>query len=258
MSHPAKGRPAFRTGFHQLDRILEGIGETGTVLLCARPRMGKTAFALSVIRNLAVGEGKAVALFSLESSQRGIEVRFLAQEARIARDRLDSATQDEHERERVAAAADALASAPIFIDDRAEMGPPDMGTLIRGLKDQGEDVALAVVDYVQLIPGVVTVDDTRQAIQELGTIARELSVPIFVLAQLPHDVAERTDRRPLPSDATRFGADASLLLHRDDLFDEDGHKREIAEIVVLGPDGTVAGVCTLGVKSGNGRFVEVE
>ncbi len=193
-----------QTGFRDLDNLITGFAPANLVILAARPSMGKTAFALNIARNVAVDQGKGVAVFSLEMSKMEIVRRMMCAEARVDSWRVQRGMLQAQEWSRLAAACTPLHSAPIFIDDSASVNLMEIRAKARRLKAKHRDLGLILVDYLQLMMGDLGVENRQQEISRISRglkiLARELEVPVMALSQLSRQVEQRAGNRPVLSD----------------------------------------------------------
>ena len=234
------------TGFTHLDRLTLGWQPSDLIIIAARPSMGKTAFVLSLARNVAVDFEKGVAFFSLEMSAEQLMMRLIVGESGLdSRDvRNGQLTPEQH----LESSIKPLAGAPLFIDDTPALSIYEFRSKVRRLKTQ-YDIQLVIIDYLQLMTAAV---DTRGGNREqevamisrsLKAIAKELNIPIIALSQLNRSVESRGgNKRPQLSDLRESGAieqDADLVafIHRPEYYglmtDEDGTPTQgMAEIIV--------------------------
>ena len=229
-----KGIP---TGFRLLDTVLTGLGRGDLVILAARPGMGKTSFALNVALNVAKSEKKTVAMFSLEMSREQLATRLLSSEACVENTRLVTGSLRETDWEKIAAAAGVLNRVDIRIDDNPMLSVADMNAKCRRIDSLG----LVVIDYLQLMTsasGGRSGENRQQVVSEMSrmlkVMAKELNVPVICLSQLSRANEKRDDKRPMLSDLRESGAieqdaDIVMFLYRDDYYNEDSEKRNIAE-----------------------------
>ena len=233
--------PGMSTGFHALDKALTGLNKSDLILLAARPGMGKTSFALNVALNVAKSEKKTVAVFSLEMSREQLATRLLSSEACVESGRLRTGSLRETDWEKIAAAASVLNKVDIRIDDNPMLSVADMNAKCRRI----DGLALVVIDYLQLMTsasGNNRGGENRQQMvsdmsRMLKIMAKELNVPVICLSQLSRANEKRDDKRPMLSDLRESGAieqdaDIVLFLYRDDYYNEDSEKRNIAECIV--------------------------
>ena len=235
-----KTLPGLSTGFSAVDGKINGLNKSDLLLLAARPGMGKTSFALNVALNVAKSEKKTVAVFSLEMSREQLATRLLSSEACVESGRLRTGSLRETDWEKIAAAAGVLNKVDIRIDDNPMLSVADMNAKCRRIDSLG----LVVIDYLQLMTsaGGKGGGESRQQVvsdmsRMLKIMAKELNVPVICLSQLSRANEKRDDKRPMLSDLRESGAieqdaDIVLFLYRDDYYNEDSEKRNIAECIV--------------------------
>lgn len=227
------------TGFVDLDRMTSGLKGSDLIILAARPSMGKTAFALNVAQNVAIRAGKTVAVFSLEMSAAQLAMRMIASEGNIDAQAFRTGDLKEEDWEKLTMAMSTLSEAPIFIDDTPGVTVYDIRAKLRRLQVE-HGLGLVVIDYLQLISGRGG-ESRQQEISEISRslklMAREFNVPIIALSQLSRAVEQRQDKRPMLSDLRESGsieqdADMVAFLYRDDYYNEDSEKKNIAELII--------------------------
>ena len=231
---------AIDAGKLAMDQKITGLNKSDLILLAARPGMGKTSLALNVALNVA-REGKTVAVFSLEMSREQLASRLLSTEALVENNRLKTGCLRETDWEKIAGAATILNRVDIRIDDNPMLSVADMNAKCRRL----EGLALVVVDYLQLMTsasgGPQRGDSRQQVVSDMSRMlkimAKELNVPVICLSQLSRANEKRDDKRPMLSDLRESGAieqdaDIVLFLYRDDYYNEDSEKHNIAECIV--------------------------
>lgn len=241
MSESESCLPGLSTGLSAVDRKITGLNKSDLILLAARPGMGKTSFALNVALNVAKSEKKTVAVFSLEMSREQLATRLLSSEACVESGRLRTGSLRETDWEKIAAAASVLNKVDIRIDDNPMLSVADMNAKCRRI----DGLALVVIDYLQLMTsasGNNRGGENRQQVvsdmsRMLKIMAKELNVPVICLSQLSRANEKRDDKRPMLSDLRESGAieqdaDIVLFLYRDDYYNEDSEKRNIAECIV--------------------------
>ena len=241
MSENEDHLPGLSTGLSAIDQKITGLNKSDLILLAARPGMGKTSLALNVALNVAKGTGKTVAIFSLEMSREQLASRLLSSEALVENNRLRTGMLRETDWEKIASAAAVLTRLDIRIDDNPLLSVADMNAKCRRL----DGLALVVVDYLQLMSsagGNGRGGENRQQVvsdmsRMLKIMAKELNVPVICLSQLSRANEKRDDKRPMLSDLRESGAieqdaDIVLFLYRDDYYNEDSEKHNIAECIV--------------------------
>jgi replicative DNA helicase len=252
------GISGISTGFAELDRMTDGLHESEMIVIAARPSMGKTAFAMNITEHVALNEKLPVAVFSLEMSSQQLVQRLLCSRARVNLQKVRDGFLAERDFPSLTAAASKLAEAQIFIDDSAGLSILELRAKARRLKAQ-KDIRLIVVDYLQLLRSTTRrAQDNRQLeISEISAglkgLAKELKLPIIVIAQLNRQPEARTGGKPRLSDLRESGSieqDADLvgLLVRSEIYEEDedvrAEKAGEADLIIAkqrnGPVGEIA------------------
>lgn len=235
------------TGFTLLDKLTAGWQRSDMIIVAARPAMGKTAFVLSMARNIAVEHKRAVAVFSLEMSSTQLVTRLIASESGISSEKLRRGDLTEAEFKILHQHISSLDKAPIYIDDTPALNIFEFRAKARRLKSQ-HNVDLIIIDYLQLMSAGSDVrgGNREQEISSISrsikSIAKELDVPIIALSQLSRAVETRGgDKRPMLSDLRESGAieqDADLVcfLYRPEYYkiyeDEHGSTLGVGEVIV--------------------------
>jgi replicative DNA helicase len=214
--------------------------------------VGKTSLALSIAHNAAKKFGQRVAFFSLEMSNEQVVQRLISAETGIDSQRLRRGEIAEDEWGRFMKATSDLAETYFFVDDTPGISALELRTKARRLHAE-VGIDLMVVDYLQLMRGDWRVENRVQEISAISRalkgLARELNVPLLAISQLSRGVESRTDRRPILSDLRESGAleqdaDVVIFIYRDELYNENTERKNIADIIVAkhrhGPTGTVA------------------
>lgn len=221
------------TGFRPLDDLTAGLQPGNLVIMAGRPSMGKSALALSVAGNVAIDQGRPVVLFTLEMSRWEIAHRYLSAKAFVDSTKLRvPARLDTDAWSRLMNTHAELRSAPLLLSDSRTVTPLEVRSLARRAKMRHPDLALVVVDYLQLLSGSETarVDNRVQLIGEftraLKVLAGDLDVPIVAVSQLSRAPEGRHDKRPLLSDLRESGnieqdADVVMLLYRDEYYNPE-------------------------------------
>ena len=240
------------TGFADLDYKTAGLHGSDLILLAARPAMGKTAFALNIATNAAVRAKVPVAIFSLEMSKEQLVNRVLCGEAMVDSNKVRTGKLDEQDWAKLASALGPLSESEIYIDDTPGISVMEIRAKCRKLKLE-KNIGLVVIDYLQLIQGSNKRGGSReQEISEISRslkiLAKEINVPVIALSQLSRAPEQRPDHRPMLSDLRESGAieqdaDIVMFLYRDDYYNEDSDKKNIAEVILAkhraGSTGTV-------------------
>ncbi|AEE92711.1 replicative DNA helicase [Tepidanaerobacter acetatoxydans Re1] len=239
------------TGFPDIDEKTSGLQPSDLILIAARPSMGKTAFALNIAQNAAIRYKVPVGIFSLEMSKEQLVQRMLCAESNVDSHKLRTGKLDEEDWPRLARAMGPLSEAPIYIDDTPGISSLELRTKARRLKAE-KGLGLVIIDYLQLMSGRTASENRQQEISEISrslkALARELSVPVVALSQLSRAPEMRADHRPILSDLRESGSqeqdsDVVAFLYRDDYYNPDTDKKNIAEIIIAkqrnGPTGTI-------------------
>ncbi len=257
-----QGQRGIMTGFHELDEMLNGLQKSEMIIIAARPSMGKTAFAMNIVEQIAADQQIPCAVFSLEMSKQQLAQRMLCSRGNIDSHKLRRGMLSSEDHQKLAMVVGELAKAPIYVDDAAGMTVLELRAKARRLKRE-HNIQCIMIDYLQLMdnPGP---DSRQQQISEISrgikALARELMVPVICLSQLNRATEGRDGHRPRMSDLRESGAieqdaDVVMLLHREDYYHKgevDYQNTNIAEVIVEkqrnGPTGTVQlvwdGKCT--------------
>ncbi len=241
MSESESRLPGLSTGLSAVDRKISGLNKSDLILLAARPGMGKTSFALNIALNVARSSRKTVAIFSLEMSAEQLVTRILSGEALVENYRLRTGNLRETDWQKIAAAASVLNQLDIRVDDNPMLIAADMNAKCRRLDNLG----LVVIDYLQLMTSAGDKgnrgENRQQVVSDISRMmkimAKELNVPVICLSQLSRANEKRDDKRPMLSDLRESGAieqdaDIVMFLYRDDYYNSDAEKRNVAECIV--------------------------
>jgi replicative DNA helicase len=270
-----EGLSGVPSGFTELDRITAGWQPSDLIILAARPGMGKTAFVLSMARNMAVDHKTPVAVFSLEMAAVQLITRLISSETGLNSEKLRKGTLDDAEWQQLLTKVKALEEAPLFIDDTPALSVFDLRAKCRRLKAQ-HNIGLIVIDYLQLMTvggsksqGGNREQEISMISRSLKSIAKELDVPVVALSQLSRAVESRAgDKRPQLSDLRESGAieqDADIVcfIYRPEYYDietfRDGEPAEgKAELIIAKHrNGSLADV-RLRFQGSMARFSDVE
>jgi len=215
------------SGFKKLDELTYGWQPGELIIIGGRPGMGKTAFALSMIRNIAVQFNQAVAVFSLGKSSVQIITRMISSETGIPSGKLRKGNLEPYEWEMLNMKLDNLSNSPIYIDDTSSLSIADLKTKVSKLVTQ-QNVKLIIIDYLQLMTNNDLTTNREEEIasisRNLKILAKELNISIITLSQLSRDIELRGgSKRPMLSDLLRSGAieqnaDIVMFLYRPDYY----------------------------------------
>ncbi len=261
------------SGFTKLDAITLGWQNSDLIIVAARPSMGKTAFILSMARNMAIDHKRSVAIFSLEMSSLQLVNRLISIETELPSNRIRNGKLSIDEWRQLESKIKPLENAPIFIDDTPGISIFELRAKCRRLKKK-HDIQVIIVDYLQLMTGPPETKGNRE--QEVSIISRslkglakELNVPVIALSQLNRSVESRTgNKRPQLSDLRESGAieqdaDVVCFIHRPEkygmLVDEEGNSTiGIAEIIVAKHRNGAVGDIKLRFREHIARFVDLD
>ena len=262
------------SGFTKLDRITAGWQPTDLIIIAARPSMGKTAFVLSMARNMAVDHSCGVAVFSLEMSSQQLIKRMIVSETEIDSEKIRSGKLDTDEWVHLESKIRKLTEAPVFIDDTPALSVFEFRTKCRRLVQQF-GIRIAIIDYLQLMTWINDTKGNREQevsniSRSLKAIAKELNIPIIALSQLNREVEKRTglkNKRPQLADLRESGAieqDADIVafINRPEFygFTDDGENslEGIAEIIIAKHRNGATGEIQLAFKKHFVKFAELE
>jgi replicative DNA helicase len=239
------------TGFPDLDKLTAGFQTSDLIIIAARPSVGKTAFALNIAQEVSVKHKVPVAIFSLEMSKEQLAQRMLCSEAEVNAQQLKTGSLSDTGWKKLTRALGRLSEAPLYIDDSSSLTATEIRAKARRLKIE-KGLGLVIVDYLQLMRGRDRSENRVQEISDIArslkTLARELEVPVVALSQLSRAVEQRPDRIPRLSDLRESGeieqtADLVMFIHREDYYNPQTDRGNIAEIIIAkqrnGPIGTV-------------------
>ena len=207
-----EGMSGIPSGFDKLDKLTSGWQPSDLVIVAARPGMGKTAFTLTMARNVAVNSNIPVAFFSLEMSSVQLITRLISSETGLSSEKLRTGKLEKHEWEQLNVKVKTLEKAPLFIDDTPSLSIFDLRAKARRLASQF-GIKMIMIDYLQLMTagGSQKGGNREQEIsmisRNLKALAKELSIPVIALSQLSRAVETRGgSKRPLLSDLRESGA----------------------------------------------------
>jgi replicative DNA helicase len=261
------------SGFTKLDRMTSGWQNSDLIIVAARPSMGKTAFVLSMTRNIAVEHHRPVAMFSLEMSSLQLVNRLIVSETELPSERIRNGRLEPWEWEQLDYRIKSLTEAPIYIDDTPAISIYELRAKCRRLKNLF-DIQLIIIDYLQLMSGTPETRGNRE--QEVSTISRslkgiakELNVPIIALSQLNRSVELRGgSKKPQLSDLRESGAieqdaDIVMFIHRPekygiDVDDDNNSTKGIAQIIVAKHRNGAVGDVNLKFREEIAKFMDLD
>ena len=251
-----------RTGFGDLDQLLNGgIHASDLLVLAARPAVGKSALALTIARNAALGQGVPVAMFSLEMSAEQVAARLVSSESGVENNRLRVGRHTDEQQADISRAIGLLSRAEIYIDDTAGQTLAEIRAKSRNLNKRILDqrsrhaaegaeprgLGLIIVDHIQLVHAWSRTPVETNRVAELSVIsrtlkeiARELHVPVLAISQLSRAVERRKPPVPMLSDLRESGsieqdADVVVFIYRADMYRHDENEDEIIADAAFNP-----------------------
>ena len=239
------------SGFTDLDLKTSGLNPSELIMVAARPAMGKSAFVLNIAHHVAMNGKVPVMIFSLEMSKEQMVNRILCSEAEVDSMKVRTGDLDSEDWIKLGKASGNLAEAPIYIDDTPGLSSAELRAKCRKAKLE-KGIGLVIIDYLQLMESKTKSPSRQQEISEISRslkiLAKELKVPVIALSQLSRATESRTDHRPMLSDLRESGAieqdaDIVMFIHREDYYDPETEKKNVAEVIIAknrsGSTGTV-------------------
>jgi replicative DNA helicase len=230
------------TGLEGLDELCGGLHKSTLVIVAARPSMGKSAFVQHIAQHVAIGERKRVVVASPEMSRSELAQRYLAQRGRVDLDLLHRGlVRSREDWERLHAASAATSGVPLDILDSSALSVSEIRANARQIAIRHGDIALVVVDYLQLLRAESTrnnsnrTEDVSEMSRALKVLSRELDCTVIALSQLNRRCEERGDKRPMLSDLRDSGsieqdADDVWMLYRDEYYNPASEDAGLIEV----------------------------
>lgn len=257
------------TGLHDLDRLTAGFQRSDLIVLAARPAMGKTSLSMTFAANAALKYGKRVVFFSLEMSKEQLYQRLVSMIAGVDQKLLKVGAIDDEEWERVIAAIGELEQAEIYIDDTPAITAQEIERKVRRLIAQGLAPDLVIIDYLGLMRSAHGKAENR--VQEVSTIVRDvkeviargLNLPVLLLSQINRAVESRQSKVPQLSDLRESGeveqtADIVAFIYRDDVYNPDSERQNLADIIVAKHRNGEVGEVTTYFRKKHTKFENIE
>ncbi len=240
------------TGFIDLDYKTSGMQPSDFILIAARPSMGKTAFVLNLVDYVAVKKNMPCMIFSLEMSKEQLVNRMLSMESNVDSQKLRTGSLTDSDCDAVVEGIGIIGGSKLIIDDTPGISITELRSKCRKMKLE-YGLSMIIIDYLQLMSGSGKSGDNRQQeiseiSRSLKALAREMNAPVVALSQLSRACETRQDHRPMLSDLRESGAieqdaDVVMFLYRDDYYNKDTDKPNVAEVIIAkqrnGPIGTV-------------------
>jgi replicative DNA helicase len=240
-----------KSGFHDLDSLIQGFQKSDFIIIAGRPSMGKTALSLNIVINIIQYSKLPILFFSLEMSKEQIMYRLLAMETNVNQMRLRNGKLSQNDWIKVNKMVNILSKLPLFIDDSSDLSIQNIRSKIKTLMFEQNQVGLVIIDYLQLMQNSRLkienrVQELSQITRSLKIIAREFNIPIIALSQLSRSVENRVEKRPVLADLRESGsieqdADLVLMLYRkqNNVSDQTNDIELIIAKQRNGPVGTV-------------------
>jgi replicative DNA helicase len=251
------------TGFTDVDRMTSGLQAGDLIIVCGRPSMGKTAFALNIGEHAAIDQGLPVAVFSMEMGAGQLALRMLSSVGRINQQRLRTGRLEDGDWPKLTEAIRKMHDAQFFIDETPALNALELRARARRLARTCGRLGLIIIDYLQLMSASGVGENRATEISEISrslkALAKELQVPVVALSQLNRTVESRTDKRPVMSDLRESGAieqdaDVILALYREEFYNPDTTDKGVAEVLILKQRNGPTGRLNLRFAGENTRF----
>ena len=241
------------SGFADLDEKTSGLQPADLIIVAGRPSMGKTTFAMNLVENAVLRSDKAVLVYSLEMPAESLIMRMLSSLGRIDQTKVRTGQLDEDDWPRLTSAINLLNERKLFIDDTAGISPSEMRARTRRLVREHGELAMIMVDYLQLMQlggsgGENRTNEISEISRSLKALAKEFNCPVVALSQLNRSLEQRPNKRPVNSDLRESGAieqdaDVIMFVYRDEVYHPETEHKGVAEIIIgkqrNGPIGTV-------------------
>jgi replicative DNA helicase len=243
------------TGYVDLDEITAGLQKSELIIVAARPSVGKTAFALNLVRNVVVQERAPVLFFSLEQSRIELAERMLCCQSCVDSHRIRTGHLNSDDVDKLMAGGDILRTTSLYIDDTPSRSMLQIAATSRRLYKKHEKghggLGLIVIDYLQLIEPESRRDPRQEQVAQISRrlkfLARELEIPVIALAQVNRASEDRQDHKPRLADLRESGsieqdADTCMMLHRPGKFD-GAEEDNVLDVIIAkqrnGPTGEI-------------------
>ena len=254
------------TGFDYLDKAMGGLHGGELILIAARPAMGKSSLAVNIAENIAIKNGKTVAVFNLEMPKEQLVRRILCSQAMVDSKKMLTGDFTGDDWQRICRVLDKVDASPLYIDDSATVTVSEIRAKCRRLK-QTKGLSLIVIDYLQLMQSGSRTESRQQEVAEISRslkiLAKELDVPVIALSQLSRAVETRKDRRPMLSDIRESGSieqdcDIVMFLYRDEYYNPDTEDKNMAECIIAKHRNGKPDTIKLGWQGQYTKFINME
>jgi len=229
------------SGFEELDKITLGFNNSDLIVIAGRPSMGKTAFAMNIAEHIIINLKKPVLIFSMEMTGSQVIERMLASIGRLSLQKIRNGMLDTIDWPRLSSAVTVLSRNRFFICDSGPLDLFDIKNISRKTFNLNKDLAVIIIDYIQLIKITGSSDNRVQELSEISralkSLAKELNIPIIALSQLNRSLEQRFDKRPIMSDIRESGAieqdsDLIIFIYRDEVYNKSSPDLNKAEIII--------------------------
>lgn len=253
--YQAQGRiTGMATGFADFDKMTQGLQNGEMIVIAARPSVGKTSLVMNMIEHIAIEQKLPCGMFSLEMQARTLIRRMICSRARVNHRSIADGFLAERDFPKLTEAASAISTAPIYIDDDSSLNILQIRARARRMVDQ-YGIKMLGIDYLQLIQAAGRTDKRADAVQEISngvkSIAKELSIPVVILAQLNRSMDKDKARRPVMADLRESGAieqdaDVVALLSNNRKDEDDDTDKDVKSVNLgiakqrNGPTGNIA------------------
>ena len=251
------------SGYTDLDHMTSGWQKSDLVIVAGRPSMGKTAFAMNLVENVALASDRPIMVFSMEMPAEQLVIRMLSSLGRIDQSRVRTGKLEQDDWPKLASATEKLKDTQIFIDDTPALTPTELRSRVRRLVREQGDLGMIMIDYLQLMRVAGSNEGRTAEISEISrslkALAKEFKVPVVALSQLNRALEQRPNKRPVNSDLRESGAieqdaDVIMFIYRDEVYNEDSPDQGVAEIIIGKQRNGPIGTCRLSFRGQFTRF----
>ena len=229
------------TGYKDLDSLTSGLQKSDLVIVAGRPSMGKTSFAMNLVEHASLSQPHPVLVFSMEMPAEQLVMRLLSSIGRVDHTGVRTGRLDQDGWNRVGQAAGKLKQANLLIDDTPALTPTELRSRARRVKREHGELAMIMVDYLQLMRVAGPIEGRTAEISEISrglkALAKEFRCPVLALSQLNRALEQRTNKRPMNADLRESGAieqdaDVIMFIYRDEVYNPESPDKGIAEIIL--------------------------
>ena len=246
-----------------LDKKTSGLQPSDLVIVAGRPSMGKTSFAMNLVENASAHTEKPIVVFSMEMPAEQLVIRMMSSLGKIDQSRVRTGKLQQDDWPKLSSAMAKLKDTSIFIDDTPALTPTEVRSRVRRLSREHGDLAMIMIDYLQLMRVAGSNEGRTAEISEISrnlkAIAKEFRCPVVALSQLNRALEQRPNKRPVNSDLRESGAieqdaDVVMFIYRDEVYHEDSPDKGVAEIIIGKQRNGPIGTCRLAFQGEFTRF----